>query len=163
MKKSTKTLIGVIALAIIILIIAGFTTPTSTPTPSQDASGDASLTLISPFGGSVELGQRQDVKWTSFNYLPKTVGINIIRQVAVNPSRYELVRTVASATLNDGNGVWVPAMTDLGNNIYVEVTCELSDLACTASESSAGLAVINSDRYSNTAAAYQVIEAEENN
>ncbi len=163
MKKSTKTLIGVIALAVIILIIAVFTTPTSTPTPSQDVSGDASLTLVSPFGGIVELGQRQNVKWTSFNYLPKTIGINIIRKVSENPSRYELVRTVSAATLNDGNGVWVPAQMDLGNNVYVEVTCAVSDLACTASESSDSLAVINSDRYSNTASAYQAIEAEENN
>jgi hypothetical protein len=163
MKKTTKTLIGVVSLAVIILIIAVFTTPTSTPTPSQDLTGDASLTLVSPFGGTVELGQRQNVKWTSFNYLPKTVGIHIIRQIAVNPSRYELVRTVSAATLNDGNGVWVPAQMDLGNNVYVEVTCAVSDLACTASQSVASLAVLDSGNFSNTAAAYQAIEAEENN
>lgn len=162
MKKTTKVLIGSIAIAVIIFIIAAMTTPKSTSLPTT-LNSEASLTLISPFGGSVELGQRQDVRWASFNYAPETVSINIIRKVGDNPARYELVRTVATATINDGNGVWIPALTDLGGGIYVEVACATSPQGCRASESSESLAVVDNGRFSNTAAAYQAIESEENN
>jgi hypothetical protein len=165
-KSMKKTLIGSISVAVIILVIAAVTTPN--PTPSQTLSqvvvtNPASLSLINPVGGNVELGQRQNVAWTSFNYAPKTVAINIIRKVSDNPARYELVRTVSVATLNDGSAVWVPAPTELGSNIYVEVGCVLSNQGCTASYSADSLAVIDNGRYSNTAAAYQAIENKENN
>ncbi len=165
-KSMKKTLIGSVSVAVIILVIAAVTTPKSTPsqTPSQAVvTSPASLSLVNPVGGNVELGQRQNVAWTSFNYAPKTVAINIIRKVSDNPARYELVRTVSTATLNDGSAVWVPAMTDLGSNIYVEVACAVSDQACMASESAGSLAVLDTGRYSNTAAAYQAIESAENN
>lgn len=165
MTKSMKTLIGSIAVAVIILLIAAATTPPRTPKsePSQTAAvGDSFLSLISPVNGTVELGQRQNVTWTSFNYAPKTVAINIIRKVSSSPNRYELVRTVSVATLNDGSAVWVPAMTDLGSNIYVEVGCILSNQACTASKVSAPLAVLDNGRYSNTASVYEAIESAEN-
>lgn len=160
-----NTLIGSISVVVIILVIAAVTTPKSTPsqTPSQAVvTSPASLSLVNPVGGNVELGQRQNIAWTSFNYSPQTIAINIIRKVSDNPARYELVRTVSAATANDGSAVWVPAVTDLGDNIYVEVGCILSNQACTASESTHSLAVIDNGRYSNTASVYESIEAAEN-
>lgn len=161
MTKSMKTLVGSISVAVIVLVIAAFTTPKTIP-PQIVVNGDASLSLTSQFGGTVELGQRQNISWKSTNYSPKTVVINVIRKTGDNPARYELIRNISVATLNDGSAVWVPALTDLGNNIYIEVGCAISDQACTASQSTHSLAVIDTGRYSNTAAVYQSIESIEN-
>ncbi|MEK7610097.1 MAG: hypothetical protein AAB470_03220 [Patescibacteria group bacterium] len=159
MTKQLKTLAVVVVIAAVILVIAAITAPKSVPT---QVTGDASLSLINQSGGNVEVGQIQNIKWTSSNYIPKTVGVNIIRKVSDNPASYELVRTVASATLNDGSAVWVPAKTDAGDNIFVEVACAVSAQECRASESTVALAVLDTGLYSNTAAAYQAIEANEN-
>lgn len=155
-----KTLIIVIALAIIIVAIALITSSPSTETPVS--VGPASLTLISPVGGTVEVGNQTDVRWTSQNYSADKVAVNIIRKVGDNPARYELVRTVAVATSNDGSALWVPAMTDVGANTFVEVGCTLSAQACTATTPILALAVIDTGKYSNTAAVYEAIEQSAN-
>jgi len=168
MAKSRKSnspvriLAAVTGIAAVIILIAAATTPVGGPVDIA-STNSASLSLISPVGGSAEVGQRQTIKWSAFNYAPRTVTINILRKVSDNPATYELVRTVADATLNDGVAIWVPSVGEVGDNIYVEVGCVLSDQACTAAESSSPLAVIDNGRFSNTAATYQAIEAAENN
>lgn len=130
---------------------------------SKVADNQASLSLIAPTSGSFETGQTQTVKWSSNNYRLSDVNVNLIRKVSDNPVRYELVRTISDNTKNDGNATWVPAATDVGTDLSIEIGCNLSATACQASNSvSSNLAVINSDRYSNTASAYQAIEAENN-
>lgn len=156
-----KTLIIVIALAIIIVAIALITSNPSTETPVS--VGPASLTLISPVGGTVEVGNQTNVRWTSQNYTADKVAVNIIRKVGDNPTRYELVRTVTSGTSNDGSAVWVPAKTDAGADTFVEVGCTLSAQACTATNPTIALAVVDTGMYANTAAVYEAIEQSENN
>jgi hypothetical protein len=162
MTKHIKILIGVIIVAVIILVVALVTTP-KVDAPQVDVSAPATLSVIGPAGAAVEVGQRQDVQWLSDNYAAPTVTINIIRKIGDSPIRYELVRTVSSATLNDGLALWIPTLMEAGDDIYVEVGCTLSSQACTASQSITSLAVIDSGRYSNTASVFEALEAKENN
>lgn len=112
--------------------------------------------------GSVEVGQTQTVAWTSDANAPSTVRVNIIRKVSDNPARYELVRTVASKS-NNGTATWVPAKSDIGANVSVEIGCGPTANACDAAENTSGaLAVIDSNRYANTASAFEAIEQSSN-
>jgi len=155
-----KILIIVIATAVIILAIAFVTSNKSTDTSVP--ADTASLTLLSPVGGTVEVGNQTDIRWTSYNYGSDKVAVNIIRKVSENPNMYELVRTVSAGTSNDGSAVWVPATTDAGENTFVEVGCVLSDQACTATTPTIALAVVNTGAYANTAAVYDAIEQSQN-
>jgi hypothetical protein len=155
-----KTLFIVIALAIVLVAIAYITTPSQ---DTDTATSTASLTLISPVGGTIDVGEQTDVRWVSNNYSSDKVAVNIIRKVSSNPNTYELVRTVTSETSNDGSAVWVPAVTDAGDNTFVEIACVESDQACTASTPVSSLAVINTGAYANTAAVYDAIEKSANN
>lgn len=162
MTKHIRILVGVIILAAIILIVAFVTSPKA-DAPQTDDLSPASLTLMSPAGTTVEVGQRQNVEWLSDNYSAPTVVINIIRKVSESPISYELVRTVSAGTSNDGLALWIPTLLEAGDDIYVEVGCTLSSQACTASQSVSALAVVDSGRYSNTASVYEAMEREENN
>lgn len=162
MTKHIKILVGVIILAVIILIVAFATSP-KVDVPQTDVSSPASLTLIGPAGATVSVGQRQDVEWLSDNYSAPTVTVNIIRKVGESPIRYELVRTVSAGTSNDGLALWIPTLLEAGDDIFVEVGCTLSSQACTASQSVAALAVVDTGRSSNTASVYEALEREENN
>lgn len=127
-------------------------------TPNVTTSGIASITLNDLSANTIEVGDLQKINWTAVNYAAPTVSINIIRKVGDNPARYELVRTVAPATTNDGSAVWVPAKTDVGTNTFVEVGCTLTAQECHASKPTFALAVINTGLYSNTANTYKAIE-----
>ena len=123
----------------------------------------AKLSIVSPVSGKIELGKTQTVAWTSSNYAPATVRVNVIRKVGSNPNRYALVRTVASATKNDGSATWVPSTLDVGSGISLEVGCAPSKVACQSGVNTASsLAVIQSTKYTNTASAFQAIEASNN-
>ena len=75
-------------------------------------------------GGVLEVGTENTVRWQAENF-PSSgfVHVNLIKKVSDNPVQYELVRQVANYTLNDGEEVWVPERGDVGENVYVEVTC----------------------------------------
>jgi hypothetical protein len=152
------------ALVIVILavsILVGFRSgPSQSVSPSFDP---ATLSVTAINVSSVEVGDLQKIGWTSKNYSPATVAVNIIRKVSDNPARYELVRTVTSATTNDGSAVWVPAKTDVGTNTFVELGCTLSGQACSSSVTGSALAVVDTGRFSNTANVYSAIEQRENN
>lgn len=123
------------------------------------AATSASLTLKSPVAATFAVGQAQTVRWTSKNYSSPTVTVNLIRKVSDNPSTYELVRTIAANTKNDGVATWVPLASDAGTALSLEIACAPSAKACTAGDSlSSGLAVIDNGGNSNTAAIYQAIE-----
>lgn len=120
----------------------------------------ALLTLIEPVGRTVEVGVPQKIVWTSSNYEPDTVNINLIRKVSDNPATYELVRTVAGNKTNTGNATWIPNQNDVGSAAAIEVGCSLSENACTSiSGISRPLAIVHTDRNTNTASAYEAIES----
>ena len=126
-------------------------------------SSAKSLTLLNPISGTIEAGQKQVIKWTSQNYPASDVSVRLIRKVASNPAQYELVRTISDSTTNDGSATWVPATTDVGTDLVLEIGCKPSAVACQSATSfGTSLAVIRSDRYSNTASAFQAIEAADN-
>ncbi|MDE2040988.1 MAG: hypothetical protein KGI59_01195 [Patescibacteria group bacterium] len=169
MSSKTRNLIrlAVILIAVVIVAIASgpnisnkFVTHTSLNTAIN--SGVASVTVLAPSGLTADVGQIQNVLWKAFNYSPATVSVAVIRKISDNPARYELVRTVAVATANDGAATWVPAPSDAGANTSIQVGCTLSAAACTAGISASPLAVINDGRYANTANLYQSIEATHN-
>ena len=156
-----KIIIWVIVIVVVVaavIIGVNMTNKPSQQPVSLSNSEAASLALTNLSGGTVDVGQLQHVNWTSSNYGAPTVSMNIIRKVSDNPARYELVRTVALATANDGSAVWVPAKTDVGTSDLVQVGCALTSQACTAGVSGSPLAVIDNGMYANTAAAYQAIE-----
>ena len=132
-------------------------------TAANNQGTDASLSITSYKGGEkIEVGQTQKVTWSSQNYQASDVKINIIKQVGTNPNRYELVRSVNGKIANDGSATWVPARTDIGNNVFVEVACDESKDACHAGMTGSALAVVDSSRFANTASVSDAIEAANN-
>jgi peptidoglycan hydrolase-like protein with peptidoglycan-binding domain len=126
-------------------------------------SADALLSITSHKGGEkIEVGNKQTVTWGSTNYDSSDVKINIIKKVSSNPNRYELVRVVSDKTLNDGSATWVPAKSDIGNSIFVEVGCTESKVACRAAVTASSLAVIDSTKFANTASAFNALEKADN-
>ena len=157
---------AVLALVVVVLIARVIITANrGTNSTSADMSKPATLTLTSTAtANTASVGDLQHITWTSSNYSAATVAINIIRKVSDNPISYELVRQVASSTANDGDAVWVPALSDVGPNTYIQVACVQSAQACTSAPlSEQAVAVVNDGKFSNTASAYQAIEAEYNN
>ena len=143
--------------AIVGLIVVASTAAEAATTSS------AKLSLVAPVSGSFAMGQTQTVKWSSTNYKAPVVSIRLIRKVSSNPARYEVVRTISAATKNDGVATWVPASSDIGTNLSLEIGCATSGVACQAGNSTgSALAVTKSTRYSNTASAFQAIEAKNN-
>ena len=119
----------------------------------------ATLTISNPISGNVEVGQTQTVTWTSNNYSSPTVSVNLIRKVSDNPARYKLVRTISASTKNDGSATWVPAPTDVGAGLSIEIGCTSSAKPCQAADTlNTNLAVVPSTRFANTANAYSAIE-----
>ena len=165
MNKTIKTALYSCSVLIIALAIVTFVTKGSHQASNFGLSVEpaatadqASLAVLSPASGTVNVGQKQDVSWTSSDYKAPTVSIAVIRKVSDNPARYELVRTVTAATQNDGSAVWVPSKSDVGQNTLIQVGCALTAQACTAGTSNGALAVIDTGKYSNAAATWQAIE-----
>jgi len=162
--KSNKSsyAIWTAVLVVVLVLIAGvlLVNKQANRTSTADMSAPASLALVNMNGSeTASVGDVEHIRWTSTNYAAPTVSIDIIRKVGDNPAQYELVRQVTSSTANDGDAVWVPAMSDVGPNTYVVVGCAVSDQACTATPlSPQPLAVVNNGQNANTAAAYQAIE-----
>lgn len=155
---NTKNIIGVIILALVLGLALWITNPRP-----QFSTNPSSLHITSTTSDmNVELGNAQKITWDSENYSPKNIEINIIKKVGSSPDRYELVRSLKGDISNDGTATWIPALSDIGNNIYVEVACAMTKVACTSSLSQGSLAVINSTRYMNTASAFDSIEQLEN-
>ncbi|MDQ5893724.1 MAG: hypothetical protein QG640_737 [Patescibacteria group bacterium] len=126
-------------------------------------SVDGLLSLTSHKGGeTIEIGNKQALKWTASNYSSDNVKVNVIKKVSSNPNRYELVRTVSDKTLNDGVATWIPAKSDIGNNIFVEIGCKDTVKACRSAITASSIAVINSNKYMNTASAYSALESTDN-
>jgi peptidoglycan hydrolase-like protein with peptidoglycan-binding domain len=132
-------------------------------TVANNLGADASLSITSHRGGeSIELGNTQTITWNSQNYQASDVKVNIIRKIASNPNTYEFVRTVNGKIANKGSATWVPARSDIGNNVFVEVACGESINACHAGITGSALAVVDSSRFANTASAFDAIEASSN-
>lgn len=129
---------------------------------AANGASAATLSLTAPVAAHLITGQSQIVRWSSSAYSAPTVSINLIKKVGSNPNRYELVRTVSTATKNDGIGYWVPAVSDAGSSLSIEVGCVNSKVACTASKALSQIAVTNSSRFANTASAFRALEAASN-
>jgi hypothetical protein len=157
MKKNNKNvIIGLIALIIVGVIVAGVVVTNHRSSISAVSEGAAPLSNIT---SEIALGNTQNVTWNSNDISSGRVTVNVIRKVSDNPATYSLVRTVAISTENDGSATWVPSNKDLGGNLYVEIGCTKTASACRADISSSQLAVLDSSSYLNTANAYQAIEA----
>ena len=126
----------------------------------------AALVGMQPNGLSnrnVNVGQTQKVLWSSNGINSNTVSVNLIKKVSDNPATYALVRTISVSKINNGSATWVPAASDVGNGLSLEIGCTPSTQACAAIDNhTSDLAVVASPAYANTAAAYQAIEAQAN-
>ena len=138
----------------------GYVGPLTIAALNSAAASKASLALVNAPSGTIDAGQTQTVTWTSNGAAPATVNVNLIKKVSDNPARYVLVRTIAQNKSNNGSATWVPAATDTGSGLSVEVACTHSANACQAAENTGvSLAVVNDGRYANTASAYEAIES----
>ena len=149
-------------LTAIIVVSTALNIP-GTPSPivitdNFGTSGHTRFTLLNPNISSVEVGQAETIRWISEGYNPKTVSINLIRKVANASEQYELIRTIATSTMNDGVAIWVPWKSDVGDNLYIEIGCELSQNSCNAGGSISPIAVNDTGKFANTAASYRAIE-----
>lgn len=108
----------------------------------------ANVSVISPASGTaIQTGISQTIRWTSSNY-PAGVGVNInlLRQVSSNPSKFEFVKTIKKDTPNDGEEVWTPSASDVGNNLVIQVSCSSSSVfadGCSSSNGNAQLSVVD--------------------
>lgn len=144
------------------LPVTGYVGP-MTRAAINNTSADALLSLTSLKGGEkIEVGNKQTLKWTSANYSSGNVKINIIKKVASNPNQYELVRSVSDKTLNDGSATWIPAKSDIGSDIFVEIGCKDSQNACRSAVTTSSLAVVDSNKYANTASVFDALEKADN-
>ncbi|MDE1975097.1 MAG: hypothetical protein KGI49_01110 [Patescibacteria group bacterium] len=154
---------AVLAVAVILAAVTFTAYITNKPGPANNGSASlaypASITLLAPSGGNVDVGSIQHVKWISDNDAAGTVSVSVIRKVSDDPAVYEPVRTIAASKSDNGNAVWVPAKTDAGSDTFIQVGCAVSDQACTAGVSGSGLAVLDTGVNSNAASAYQAIES----
>ncbi len=73
---------------------------------------------------TVLLSNGKSVTWTTNNY-PEGVGVNIhlLRKSTSGPVSFSVIRTVAQDTPNDGNETFSLQTSELGGDVYVEVTC----------------------------------------
>ncbi|MFA6404529.1 MAG: hypothetical protein WCW03_00770 [Candidatus Paceibacterota bacterium] len=155
------TVIASILTAVIVVSTALNIPGTKSPSLIYDNlgnSGNTVFTFLDPNISSVEVGQVETIRWISEGYIPRTVSINLIRKVSSMPEQYELIRTIATSTMNDGVAIWVPGKSDVGDNLYIEIGCELSQNSCNAGGSISPIAVNDTGRFANTAASYQAIE-----
>ena len=160
MKKNHYIAYALAAVLILAALVWGITTNRGVKAPVISGSVNTITEGSSAFGPSesVSLGAVQSVIWDTSKYPGSQVSVQVIRKVSDNPATYELVRSVSASTANDGSALWVPSEKDLGDNLFVEVGCQLSDTACRASISSSPLAVNYSSDYLNVANTYQAIE-----
>ena len=156
---SNRSVVTAIILAIAVILISVASASAATKTSAKPAS----IQLLSPVSKTVEVGDTWNVRWNTTNYPSRTVSVNIIKKVGSNPDRYELIRTIATSTANDKKATWVVANSDMGSNISLEIGCAKSRVACIAGNNTgASLAVVNTGRNANTAAAYKAIEWQKN-
>lgn len=141
MKSSIFALIVLVALGAPIGAI--FAAPAQVAMTSQ--TSDASL----------KEGRTQTVSWATSNFPQNaSVNINLIKKVSDSPRKYTLVRQIALNSANDGRESWKVANTDIGESLYVEVTCGTSGTfneGCRASISQGKLAVVKSNTLDNLA------------
>lgn len=108
----------------------------------------ANITTISPASGTlIQTGVPQTIRWTSSDYPIGTgVNINLLRQFSSNPDKFEFVKTIRKDTPNDSQEIWIPSVSDAGNNLVVQVSCSLSYVfpeGCLSSNGNAQLSVVN--------------------
>ena len=68
--------------------------------------------------------------WKTSSY-PQNDGvdINLIRRTSDSPISYDLVKTIARDIPDSGSFEWLPAESETGNDLYVEVTCSTESSA----------------------------------
>ena len=70
------------------------------------------------------LSNSKIVNWYSNNY-PQSVGVNInlLRKTSDTPRSFTFIRTIAKDTSNDGQEIFFLGNGEMGDDIYIEVTC----------------------------------------
>lgn len=105
----------------------------------------AKITVSSPnVNVALASGAENEITWTTTEYPVNTgVTINLIKRVDESPIRYELVRTIALNTPNDGSESWEPARNESGKDFFIEVACSGGTIAagCQADITNAAIAI----------------------
>ncbi|OGI57432.1 hypothetical protein A3B85_01100 [Candidatus Nomurabacteria bacterium RIFCSPHIGHO2_02_FULL_37_13] len=93
-------------------------TITGTATVSTLSIADDTSTASAVLAGA------KTVIWQTSNYPTNTgVNINLIRKTSDSPRQFEIVRTIAVDTANDGQETWTPQAGENLDDLYIEVTC----------------------------------------
>lgn len=108
-------------LVIYTVIAFAFTAKTATAQEQKAAQ----ITITSALNKTLRTGETTRITWSTEGLTADALlSINLIQQVSDTPRQYELVRQIASNTLNDGEETWVPTRADSGKqNLYIEIAC----------------------------------------
>lgn len=120
MKSTTSIVVAFVAFMALFMAI-----PTlSAQVYQQPASvGVRSITAASNVASPFFISAK-NIQWNTANYSAYVgVNINLLRRISDSPVQYQLVRQIASNTPNDGIHLWIPQVSDLYGNLFIEVTC----------------------------------------
>lgn len=166
MKKNNSTITGLLVVALlgILATIVIVNQGNETYAPVSDTfQPKAHIALLSTDITSAQVGQPQIIRWTTLNYPSNTVSINLLKKTSDDPTSYQLIRVITQNAKNDGEGVWVPQKSDMGNDVYIEIGCSNDAGSCDAAYSGSSIAVTNSGKTSNTASVIDGLRSESEN
>ncbi|MEK7106177.1 MAG: hypothetical protein AAB895_02355 [Patescibacteria group bacterium] len=127
MKNITKYLIVLVLIAVIIAsVVISIKSSVVTVFDQTESPAKVGIIALKNVPNTASLGSidAQEISWSSESYPRNTgVNINLIRKISDSPMTFELVRTLAQNTENDGSEIWVPTVEEKNSNLYIEVTC----------------------------------------
>jgi hypothetical protein len=129
MKRSIYMFVFVVIVIILGIVFLAYRSAKNEKEPINDSpSTVSSLSVVddNSTASAISVGTKM-ISWQTSNY-PKDVGVNInlVRKISDSPKQFDLVRTLAIDTPNDGKETWVPQNGETSNDLYIEVTCSTS-------------------------------------
>lgn len=93
--------------------------------PAYAAEPSAKVIVTSQIGTSlIKVGEQRAVSWRTENFPNGAfVNVNLLKKVSDSPIKYELVRQITQYGVNDGVEIWKIDKGDMGDKLYIEVTC----------------------------------------
>ena len=135
----------------------------SAATINSDVDTDlepASVDITSSTSGAVDVNSVNIVTWRTENFpVNGKLNISLLKKTSENPDTYELVRTVAEYTQNDGSETWKAERSEIGEELYIQIGCAGTsryENGCVATESAETLTVTGKSN-SNIAAVFGAI------
>lgn len=130
--KILKYILAALTIIIVVIVILSLTGTKSQDqglTDNSQSKANVSIQSVSKVSGdnlaaAGTSANSKIIKWQTSNFpSDATVNINLLRKVTDPTISYELVRKIAENISDIGEFVWTPEATDIGDDLYLEVTC----------------------------------------